>query len=86
MSDPIINKDKVRDFTLTTAALKNKNTIFLITVLFGLFGIISYTSLPKELFPDIVIPTVMVQTIYPETRLLIWKTLSPGHWKPKLIP
>lgn len=30
-----------------------------------MFGIISYRSLPKELFPDIVIPTVMVKTIYP---------------------
>lgn len=30
-----------------------------------IFGGYSYNSLPKELFPDIVWPTVMVQTIYP---------------------
>jgi multidrug efflux pump len=58
-------KNIIRDFKLTTAALKNKNTIFLLTFLFALFGIFSYRSLPKELFPDVVIPTVMVQTIYP---------------------
>jgi multidrug efflux pump len=65
MSDQTDKKNIFREFKLTTAALKNKNTIFLITFLFGVFGIISYSSLPKELFPDVVIPTVMVQTIYP---------------------
>ncbi len=58
-------KKKIRDFKLTTAALKNKNTIFLLTLLLAVFGFFSYQSLPKELFPDVVIPTVMVQTIYP---------------------
>lgn len=55
----------IREFKLTTVALKNRNTVFLLTFLFTLFGIISYRSLPKELFPDIVIPTIMVKTIYP---------------------
>lgn len=57
--------NKPRDFGLTTWALKNKNTVFLLMLLLLFFGIYSYRSLPKELFPDIVIPTVMVQTIYP---------------------
>ncbi|NTV84372.1 MAG: efflux RND transporter permease subunit, partial [Bacteroidales bacterium] len=55
----------IRQFGLTNIALKNKNSIYmLILILFG-FGFYSYTSMPKELFPDIVIPTVFVQTIYP---------------------
>lgn len=58
-------KNIIRDFKLTTAALKNKNTIFLLTFLLALYGIFSYRSLPKELFPDVVIPTIMVQTFYP---------------------
>lgn len=65
MSDNTSSGIKHREFKLTTAALKNKNTIFLVTFLFFLFGIFSYRSLPKELFPDVVIPIVMVQTIYP---------------------
>ncbi len=71
MSDHTMQKDRtpkkniIREFKLTTAALKNKNTIFLLTFLLALFGIFSYRSLPKELFPDVVIPTIMVQTIYP---------------------
>ncbi|MFN2395210.1 MAG: efflux RND transporter permease subunit [Bacteroidales bacterium] len=59
------DKIKFREFGLTTFALKNKNTIFLLTLLFAVFGTLTYRSLPKELFPDVVIPTVLVQTIYP---------------------
>ncbi len=58
------NKIK-REFKLTTLALKNRNSIFLLTLVIILFGILSYRSLPKELFPDIVLPTVLVQTTYP---------------------
>jgi multidrug efflux pump subunit AcrB len=59
-------KDKViRNFRLTTLSLKNKNTVFLLTFVLALFGLISYVRLPKELFPDIVVPTVLVQTVYP---------------------
>ncbi len=59
-------EDKVkREFKLTTVALKNKNTVFLLLVVLVAFGLYSYRSLPKELFPEIYFPTVMVQTIYP---------------------
>ena len=54
-----------REFKLTTLALKNRNTIFLLTGVIILFGMISYRNLPKELFPEIVLPTVLVQTLYP---------------------
>lgn len=53
-----------REFKITTLALKNRNTVFLLTVIIILFGLISYVRLPKELFPDVVIPTVLVQTTY----------------------
>lgn len=59
------NDQLKRNFGPTTWALKNANTIFLLTLILGAFGFYTYRSLPKELFPEIVIPTVMVQTIYP---------------------
>jgi multidrug efflux pump len=59
------DKTKPREFRPTTAALKNRSTIFLLTFILALAGIISYRALPKELFPDVVIPTVMVVTSYP---------------------
>jgi len=55
----------VREFKLTTLALKNKNTVYLLTLILLFFGIYSYRSLPKELFPEIVWPQIMVQTVYP---------------------
>ncbi len=59
-------KDQViRNFALTTLSLKNKNTVFLMTFVLIIFGLVSYIRLPKELFPDVVVPTVLVQTVYP---------------------
>ena len=55
----------VREFKLTSLALKNKNTVYLLAILLLFFGVYSYQNLPKELFPEIVWPQIMVQTIYP---------------------
>jgi len=54
-----------RRFGLSIWALNNKNTIYLIIIALAIFGLISYNSLPKELFPEINYPTIFVQTIYP---------------------
>jgi len=59
------NEKVIRDFWLSSWALKNKNTVYLIVSAIVIFGLYSYISLPKELFPEINIPTVMVQTLYP---------------------
>ncbi len=61
----IKEKQVIREFKLTSLALRNKNTIFLMIVILLGFGFYSYRSLPKELFPDLVWPTIFVQTIYP---------------------
>lgn len=57
--------NKPREFSLTSLALKNRNTVYLIMVIITIFGFISYRGLPKELFPDVYFPTILVQTIYP---------------------
>ena len=54
-----------RYFKITNISLSNKTTVFILTALLTLFGIFSYKSMPKSLYPDIVMPTIMVQTIYP---------------------
>lgn len=63
-SDPQLEQE-IREFSPTTWALKNTNTVFLSILILALFGFYAYRSMPKELFPDIVIPTIMVQTIFP---------------------
>lgn len=60
-----LSEKVVREFKLTTLALKNKNTVYLLTLLLLFFGVYSYQHLPKELFPEIVWPQIMVQTVYP---------------------
>jgi multidrug efflux pump len=59
------NDKGIREFTPTSIALKNKNTVFLLTFLIALFGTLAYRTLPKELFPEVEIPTILVKTIYP---------------------
>jgi multidrug efflux pump subunit AcrB len=54
-----------REFKLSSLALKNKNSVYLLTVILLFFGIYSYRSLPKELFPEVYYPTIMVMTPYP---------------------
>jgi multidrug efflux pump subunit AcrB len=66
MDDKNTNQGQVtRDFFLTRIALKNRTTIFLLTGVLLFFGLYSYRSLPKELFPEAVFPYIMVTTIYP---------------------
>ncbi|GET27367.1 efflux RND transporter permease subunit [Prolixibacter sp. NT017] len=54
-----------RIFKPTYAALKNKTTIFILTAILAGFGLLSYQQMPRELNPEIVIPYVMISTVYP---------------------
>lgn len=60
-----IAQETYKEFKLTSLALKNRNTVYILAVVIALFGLISYERLPKELFPDVAAPYVMVQTTYP---------------------
>lgn len=62
--DNIDNTQKKREFKLTTGALKNSTSVKLLTGVIVIFGIISYIILPKELFPEVNFPYILVQTIY----------------------
>ena len=57
-------KKLVREFGLTTFALQNRTTVFLLTILLVLFGLMAYRTMPLELFPQVNLPYVFVNTIY----------------------
>ena len=60
------NKDKRhREFGLTSASINNRKTVFLLSFIIVVAGWLSYTSMPKEYFPEIQIPDVYVSTPYP---------------------
>lgn len=57
-------KGKFKEFKPTTWSIKNKTSIYLLMLFVTLAGIFQFVTLPKEQFPDIVIPTIYVQTIH----------------------
>ncbi len=57
-------KAKFKEFGPTTWSIKNKTSIYLVILFVSLAGIYQFVTLPKEQFPDIVIPTIYVQTVY----------------------
>jgi multidrug efflux pump subunit AcrB len=55
---------KFKEFKPTSWSINNKTSIYLIMLFVTLAGVYQFLTLPKEQFPDIVIPTIYVQTIY----------------------
>lgn len=58
---------KFKEFGPTSWAINNKTSVYVLTLMLSLFGWLSYQSIPKEQFPDLVIPTFIVSTVYPGT-------------------
>ena len=55
---------KFKEFILSSWAIKNKISVYVITLFIVIFGVKSYNNLPKESFPDIVVPTIYINTVY----------------------
>ncbi|OLY91280.1 Multidrug efflux pump subunit AcrB [Cnuella takakiae] len=53
-----------KHFRPTTWSILNKTTIYLLMLFVSLAGVFQFVTLPKEQFPDIVIPNIYIQTIY----------------------
>jgi len=60
-----MSKLKFKEFGPTSWSIDNKTSIYILSIFISIAGIFSYNALPKEQFPDIVIPTIIVQTVYP---------------------
>ncbi len=58
-------KGSFKEFIGSSWSIDNKTSIYVISVIITLAGIMSYINIPKEKFPDIVIPTIYVSTVYP---------------------
>ena len=56
-----------KEFKPTSWAIGNKTSIYILTVIITLGGIMAYMGLAKERFPEIIIPTIYVSTFYPGT-------------------
>ncbi len=53
-----------KQFKPSSWAIDNKTAIYIVVIIITLMGISSYNSLPKESFPDIVVPKFFISTVY----------------------
>ncbi len=57
----------IKEFFASSWAIDNQASIYVLTIIITVLGLLSYFSIPKEQFPEIVIPTIIVNTAYPGT-------------------
>jgi len=55
----------LKEFKLSTWSIHNKMTVFVLIGMIFIAGIFSYQSMPREAFPEIVVPQIFVSTAYP---------------------
>jgi multidrug efflux pump subunit AcrB len=58
-------QDIEKEFKPTSWAINNKVSIYVATVIIALMGIVTYNTLPKENFPEVVFPMIYVSTPFP---------------------
>lgn len=56
-----------KEFKPTSWSIDNKTSIYVLAVIICIFGIFSYNTIPKEQYPEIVFPQILINTIYPGT-------------------
>ncbi|TMI87021.1 MAG: efflux RND transporter permease subunit, partial [Bacteroidetes bacterium] len=55
---------KFKQFKPTSWSVDNKTAIYIIAILITLYGLYKFNTMPKEQFPDIVVPTISITTVY----------------------
>jgi multidrug efflux pump len=55
---------KIKEFVLSSWAIDNKMAVYIVTLIIAFWGMRSYNNLPKESFPDIVVPKFFISTVY----------------------
>jgi len=70
MENPMENsndkkKEVFKEFGLSSLAISNRTTVFVITALILIAGLMAYVSVPKESFPEVIVPEIYIGTAYP---------------------
>jgi len=59
--------ERYKQFKPTSWAINNKTSMYVLAFILAAYGFISYSTIAKEQIPEIVIPYIMVNTVYPGT-------------------
>jgi len=63
-----MSKDtKIKEFFATSWAIDNRTSIYVLAIIISILGMMNYYFIPKEQFPQVVIPYIVVSTPYPGT-------------------
>lgn len=57
--------ERLKELSFTSWCIDNATSIYVFILIISIAGLMIYKSLPKELFPDVVVPTISIVTIYP---------------------
>ncbi|MFN8321399.1 MAG: efflux RND transporter permease subunit [Chitinophagales bacterium] len=60
-----MNTERLKELKFTSWCIDNATSIYVFITIIIVSGLLIYQSLPKELFPDVVVPTISIVTIYP---------------------
>ncbi|MDP2114026.1 MAG: efflux RND transporter permease subunit, partial [Bacteroidota bacterium] len=60
-------ENKYKEFFATSWAIDNKSSVYVLAILITILGLMNYYFIPKEQFPQVVIPYIVVSTPYPGT-------------------
>src|SRR5688572_12959194 len=55
---------KFKEFKPTSWSIDNKTAIYIIAIIITIYGLMKFSTMPKEQFPDIVVPTISIATVY----------------------
>jgi len=58
-------RGKFKEFGLSTFAVNHPTMVLVMTAIILVMGLVAYVRIPKESMPEIVIPNIIVNTIYP---------------------
>ncbi len=58
-------EEEFEEFKATSFAIEHRTSVLVLLLIIGLMGILAYQTTPKESFPELPIPIIAVNTIYP---------------------
>jgi multidrug efflux pump len=63
--NPPADRGKYKEFRLSSFAVDHPTMVMVLTVIIFVMGLSAYMRIPKEASPEVVIPNIIVNTIYP---------------------